>query len=250
MLYDNQNYQINDYLQKINDNIKKIKDNNNNSNNFLDDTEYDYCKKCKNNLNKYFCIKCQKNICDKCYEDCKEEKHILINLDNMKLEYENNINNIKKIINNNIIPIENEKIINNNDNKLDIKNNNIENQQNNFNDNDIMKEEDKNEDILLIVKIISIDYNNYFHYQNIEGISKYCSEIYGNNLNINYKGKGKKIYSDGEYYIGQFKYGLKNGKGILYSKDGTIKYEGDWINDKRQGYGIYYLENGEYIKGQ
>ena len=114
MLYDNQNYKINDYIEKINDNIKKIKDNNNNSNNFLDDIEYDHCKKCKNNLNKHFCIKCQKNICDKCYDNCKEEKHYLITLDNVKLEYENNIKNIKIILNNNIIPIENEKIIFNN----------------------------------------------------------------------------------------------------------------------------------------
>ena len=81
---------------------------------------------------------------------------------------------------------------------------------NNVNDNDIMKE--KNEDILLIIKIISIDYNNYFHYQNIERISKYCKEIYDNNSNINYEGKGKTIYSDGNYYIGQFKNGLRNGK--------------------------------------
>ena len=60
MLYDNQNYKINDYIEKINDNIKKIKDNNNNSNNFLDDTEYDHCKKCKNNLNKFFLHKMPK----------------------------------------------------------------------------------------------------------------------------------------------------------------------------------------------
>ena len=28
------------------------------------------------------------------------------------------------------------------------------------------------------------------------------------------------------YYIGQFKNNLKNGKGILYYKSGNIKYEG------------------------
>ena len=26
-------------------------------------------------------------------------------------------------------------------------------------------------------------------------------------------------------------------------------YEGDWINNKREGYGIYYQKNGEYYKG-
>ena len=37
---------------------------------------------------------------------------------------------------------------------------------------------------------------------------------------------------NGYYYIGQFKDDLKNGKGIEYYKNGNIKYEGDFINDK------------------
>ena len=44
-------YDIKDYIKKIN----------NNSNEFLDDIMiYNHCEKCKNDLNKYFCIDCHK----------------------------------------------------------------------------------------------------------------------------------------------------------------------------------------------
>ena len=35
---------------------------------------------------------------------------------------------------------------------------------------------------------------------------------------------------DGSYFLGQFKNGLRNGKGIEYYKNGNIKYEGNFIN--------------------
>ena len=38
------------------------------------------------------------------------------------------------------------------------------------------------------------------------------------------------------YYIGEWKNNLRNGKGILCYKDGRI-YIGDFINDKANGYG-------------
>ena len=41
------------------------------------------------------------------------------------------------------------------------------------------------------------------------------------------------ILEDGQYYIGQFKNGLKNGKGIEYYSNGSIKYEGEFENDKK-----------------
>ena len=41
------------------------------------------------------------------------------------------------------------------------------------------------------------------------------------------EGNGKEIYENGEYYIGQFKNGLRNGKGKLYYANGNIKYESD-----------------------
>ena len=48
---------------------------------------------------------------------------------------------------------------------------------------------------------------------------------------LNYK---KKIYENGEYYIGEMLNGLRHGKGILYYKNGTIKYDGNFINGKRE----------------
>ena len=44
--------------------------------------------------------------------------------------------------------------------------------------------------------------------------------------------------------------GLKNGRGKEYYKNGKIKYEGDFINDKYEGYGKYIWENGEYYIGK
>ena len=46
----------------------------------------------------------------------------------------------------------------------------------------------------------------------------------------------KKIeLENGEYYIGDLFNNLKHGKGIIYYKNGNIKYEGDFITDKRDG---------------
>ena len=44
--------------------------------------------------------------------------------------------------------------------------------------------------------------------------------------------------------------GRRHGKGIIYYKNGTIKYEGDFVNDKLEGMGKYIYENGEYYIGQ
>ena len=41
-----------------------------------------------------------------------------------------------------------------------------------------------------------------------------------------------------------------NGRGILYYKNGNIKYEGDFVNGNYEGNGKYYNENGEYYIGQ
>ena len=50
--------------------------------------------------------------------------------------------------------------------------------------------------------------------------------------------------------IGQWKNGLRKGKGIEYYSNENIKYDGDWINDKREGNGKYILEDGKYYIGQ
>ena len=77
-------------------------------------------------------------------------------------------------------------------------------------------------------------------------------ENYGTLMNsiIQLLNSKRKVYENGVFYIGQFMNGLRHGKGILYYKNGNIKYEGDFVNDKYEGNGKYIWENGEYYIGQ
>ena len=43
-------------------------------------------------------------------------------------------------------------------------------------------------------------------------------------INDKFEGKGKYIFEDGDYYIGEWKNGSKHGKGIIYYKSGNILY--------------------------
>ena len=57
------------------------------------------------------------------------------------------------------------------------------------------------------------------------------------------KKKNKKIeYYNGEYYIGEVYNNMANGKGILYYKNGNIRYEGEFINDKFEGKGKFFMK--------
>ena len=64
-----------------------------------------------------------------------------------------------------------------------------------------------------------------------------------NNFNIH----RIQIYPDGKY-IGEFKNGMRDGKGIFYFNDGA-RYEGDYKCDKREGKGILYYPNGNIYQG-
>ena len=180
IICDKKEYEIKEYMKQKN-----------NENEFLDDIMiYNYCENCKKDYNKYFCKICLKNICDICYGKCKIEKHDIINLEEMKKESIIYLIIIKNFLNNNIIPIKE-------------VNENLTKEENN----------EDNEDIFLIIEIISQDYINYFHLENIRRILKYI-DFYSNNYSVEkYGGFGKVIYEDGHYYIGQFKDDLINGKG-------------------------------------
>ena len=43
---------------------------------------------------------------------------------------------------------------------------------------------------------------------------------------------------------------IKKWKRIEYYSNGNIKYEGDYINDKREGIGKYIWEDGKYYIGE
>ena len=72
----------------------------------------------------------------------------------------------------------------------------------------------------------------------------------GGFIDNKFEGYGKYYYLNDEYYEGQFKNGLRNGKGILYYSNGNIIYEGDFVNDKFEGNGKYIYGGGEYYNGQ
>jgi len=64
------------------------------------------------------------------------------------------------------------------------------------------------------------------------------------------EGNGKFIDNYHNYYLGQFKNNLPNGKGIICNKNGNIIYEGDFVNGKREGSGKLIDEDGNYYIGQ
>ena len=58
------------------------------------------------------------------------------------------------------------------------------------------------------------------------------------------------LYYDTQYYIGEIQNFAPNGKGKLYNKDGTLIYEGDFVNYHFQGYGKGNLQKGFYYIGE
>jgi hypothetical protein len=61
-------------------------------------------------------------------------------------------------------------------------------------------------------------------------------------------------WNSGHKYIGSWSAGLRNGGGTLYfyklAADLGDLYEGNWVNDKMEGKGIYYYSNGERYEGE
>ena len=64
-----------------------------------------------------------------------------------------------------------------------------------------------------------------------------------------YDGKGVLYLISSDVYKGDFKKGVKEGKGTFYYIIGD-SYEGEWKNDKKEGKGIYTYENGNKYEGE
>jgi hypothetical protein len=52
---------------------------------------------------------------------------------------------------------------------------------------------------------------------------------------------------DGGRYEGDYVDGKKSGKGV-YTWPNGHRYEGDWVNDKRNGKGTLFAQNGSVLK--
>ena len=84
-------------------------------------------------------------------------------------------------------------------------------------------------------------------------ISSLCNQINKrfDKLEINNINKQEIKFDDGKY-IGQVVNGLAEGKGTWYgTKEPFIgdRYEGEWRNDKKEGKGIYYWNDGDRYEG-
>ena len=61
--------------------------------------------------------------------------------------------------------------------------------------------------------------------------------------------KGVELWKDGKKYIGEFKNDERNGQGTLTLSDGT-EYTGEWKDGKKDGQGTYIWSNGDKYIGE
>ena len=98
--------------------------------------------------------------------------------------------------------------------------------------NKFNKEKEKIKNMKRLKEIIYDTYNIYnYNYYNSININHILDNYYNNNICI------KKLLK------------VHNGKGKEYYKNGNIKYDGDFVNNKYEGNGKYIYENGDYYIG-
>lgn len=78
---------------------------------------------------------------------------------------------------------------------------------------------------------------------NYQNGSKYEGEM----LNGMRDGRGKFYYPNGGYYYGEWSQNKCHGKGVLSYAGGKPTYDGDWIDDLFDGFGIFFNENPELL---
>ena len=81
--------------------------------------------------------------------------------------------------------------------------------------------------------------------EKLKNLLKENNIVLNNKLNeINNTIINKEIKYDNGRYVGQVVNDKREGKGIYYFNDGD-RYEGDWKNNKQEGKGIFYYANGD-----
>ena len=66
-------------------------------------------------------------------------------------------------------------------------------------------------------------------------------------------GTGKYYFHNkrNHVYIGEFKNNKPNGKGkMIVETTNQVVFDGLFVDNKKQGYGEYFADNGEFYKGQ
>ncbi|KAL4445509.1 hypothetical protein ABPG74_004583 [Tetrahymena malaccensis] len=76
-------------------------------------------------------------------------------------------------------------------------------------------------------------------------------KIQNKNANKSTNQNQVKQYLNGDIYQGQFKEDKKNGKGTYFYNESSDskKYEGEWVNDKMEGFGVFEWRNGDRYEG-
>jgi hypothetical protein len=72
------------------------------------------------------------------------------------------------------------------------------------------------------------------------------SSYTGDFLDGQLTGHGDYRWKDGRMYLGEWKDGKMNGRGKFTYADGVKVYEGQYVNDKKEGMGVYKWEDGLY----
>jgi hypothetical protein len=107
--------------------------------------------------------------------------------------------------------------------------------------------------------------NNYFVTQqpnkNISNNLPACRQTYGEDSRNWNNCVGKKIYPNRNIYVGEFRNGVREGKGQILivdlgqstnnaiRSDRTAKYIGQFKNDRINGHGTWIYDNGEKFEG-
>lgn len=62
-------------------------------------------------------------------------------------------------------------------------------------------------------------------------------------------GYGEYYWADGSFYKGNFRNGFRDGSGTWKKGGNSDKYEGEYVKDKKEGYGIFTWSTGNVYKG-